>query len=516
VSAEGVVDWTLEGGSFVIRKSSYVMFGFLVYIFAALLNPVSAQQAGGARYQDRPILPAGIVGERITKLIETFNSGDPARVKSFLEEECTASFRNFVPLEEHLSVFVSTRRQWGEVAFHGIRSYDPPRPDETVVILKDSNFDAWRAFTLRFDEGQGYKVAGIGLNDARTPTSVSEPAFVEQDLVREVAALLDRACERDVFSGSVLVAKGEEVLFSHACGEASKRFHVSNNIDTKFNLGSMNKMFTSTAVMQLVENGTISVTDTLSKFLDESWLPREVTDRITIHHLLTHTSGLGSYFNQEYWNSSRELYRALDDYKPLIRDERPAFEPGTNWQYSNTGMFLLGVVIESATGDDYFDYIREHIYGRAGMENSDCYDMDLPVENLAIGYDPAPSSEWGYENNLYKHVIRGGPAGGGFSTVGDLHRYALALLAGDLVSEESRETMWTDHFGAGYGYGFGIQEGPNGKVVGHSGGFSGINSNLDIMLDRGYIVAVMSNFGDAASPIASRIAALISRVPGEQ
>jgi CubicO group peptidase (beta-lactamase class C family) len=337
----------------------------------------------------------------------------------------------------------------------------------------------------------------------------------QQELAGEVASLLDRACGEDAFSGTVLVAKGEEVLLSHACGEASKRFHVPNNIDTKFNLGSMNKMFTATAVMQLVEGGAVSVNDTLSKFLDESWLPRSVSDQITIHHLLTHTSGLGSYFNPTYWNSSRELFRALDDYKPLIRNEHPAFTPGTDYQYSNTGMFLLGVVIESATGTDYFDYVSDHIYGPAGMSDSDCYDMDRPVENLAIGYDPDPDSEWGYENNLYKHVIRGGPAGGGFSTVGDLHRYALALLSGKLVSEESRRALWTDHFGAGYGYGFGIQEGPNGKVVGHGGGFPGINSNLDIMLDRGYIVAVMSNYGRSAGPVANQIAELISRLPQE-
>jgi CubicO group peptidase (beta-lactamase class C family) len=142
--------------------------------------------------------------------------------------------------------------------------------------------------------------------------------------------------------------------------------------------------------------------------------------------------------------------------------------------------------------------------------------MDSPVENLAIGYDPAPESPWGYENNLFKHVIKGGPAGGGFSTVGDLQRFALALLSGTLVSAESRSRMWTDHFGEGYGYGFGIEEGPNGKVVGHSGGFPGINSNLDIMVDRGYVVAVMSNYGGAASPIANRIASLIARVPREE
>jgi CubicO group peptidase (beta-lactamase class C family) len=350
--------------------------------------------------------------------------------------------------------------------------------------------------------------------------SVNNTACSQQvdqlDLPGEVASLMEGACGRDEFSGTVLLARGEEVLFRRACGEASKRFHVENNVETKFNLGSMNKMFTSTAVMQLVDSGALSLDDRLSEFVDESWLPRSVSDQITIHHLLTHTSGLGSYFNDTYWNSSRELYRELDDYKPLVRDEEPAFAPGSEFRYSNTGMFLLGVVIERATGTGYFEHIREHIYRPAGMSESDCYDMDQPVENLAIGYDHDPDSEWGYENNLYKHVIRGGPAGGGFSTVGDLHRFALALLSGRLASEESREKMWTDHSGQGYGYGFGITNGPNGKVVGHSGGFPGINSNLDIMVDRDYIVAVMSNYGMGAGPVARGIAELISRVQGER
>ncbi len=480
----------------------------------ALPRTAEAQEPGEISYHDESALPEGIIGERIASMIETFNSGDPDRVRAFLENECTARFRDFAPMEDHLEVFASVRRQWGEVEFHSIRTYRPPRPDETIVILKDQNFGAWRAFSFRFDEAADYRVAGFGFNDARTPSNVdAPPALVASGLVEEATELVERACERDVFSGTVLLAHGEEVLLTHACGEASKRFHVANNLDTRFNLGSMNKMFTATAIMQLVEKGMVSVDDPISEYVDESWLPREMTDRITVHHLLTHTSGLGSYFNETYFNSSRELFRALDDYKPLVRDEQLAFEPGSSYRYSNTGMFLLGVVIESATGETYFDYIRDHIYAPAGMASSDSYEMDEPVENLAIGYDPAPGSPYGFENNLYKHVIMGGPAGGGFSTVGDLHRFALALQSGGLVSEESLERMWTDHSGEGYGYGFGIQDGPNGVVVGHGGGFPGINSNLDIMIDRGYIVAVMSNYGGAASPIARAIAGMIARVP---
>jgi CubicO group peptidase (beta-lactamase class C family) len=295
-------------------------------------------------------------------------------------------------------------------------------------------------------------------------------------------------------------------------GEASKRFHVPNNIDTKFNLGSMNKMFTATSIMQLVEKGHLSLDDPISKYVDESWLPEEITSKITIHHLLTHTSGLGSYFNETYMKGSRQLFRHVDDFKPLVKGEKPAFEPGKRFRYSNTGMLLLGVVIESVTGGSYFDYIRKNIYEPAGMTDSDSYEMDYPVENLAIGYSRDRQSRYGWQNNLYKHVIKGGPAGGGFSTVKDLHRFARAIRAGKLVSQESLDKMWKDHSGENYGYGFSVEEGSNGKVVGHGGGFSGINSNLDIYLDKEYIVAVMSNYDRGASPIAQKVGQLLARV----
>jgi CubicO group peptidase (beta-lactamase class C family) len=295
-------------------------------------------------------------------------------------------------------------------------------------------------------------------------------------------------------------------------GEASKAFHVPNNIDTKFNLGSMNKMFTATAVARLVEAGKISFDDPISKYIDETWLPKPITDAITVRHLITHTSGLGSYFNETYMKSSRALFRKLDDYKPLIKDSKPAFPPGEKFLYSNTGLFLLGVVIEKVTGEDYFEHVRNTIYTPAGMTNSDCYEMDYPVENLAIGYSPDWMSPYQWQNNLYKHVLKGGPAGGGFSTVKDLHKFALAILSGKLVSKAMLQTLWTDFKGANYGYGFTVVQSPGGKAVGHSGGFPGINSQLDVYVDSGYIVAVMSNIDNGASPLANRIGLTLARV----
>jgi CubicO group peptidase (beta-lactamase class C family) len=341
-------------------------------------------------------------------------------------------------------------------------------------------------------------------------SSVPQDSLDREELVAKARELVVKGGEADTFSGAVLLAHGTEVLMSLAVGEAEKGFHAKNDVETRFNLGSMNKMFTSVSIAQLAEKGRLSYDDRLSKYVDESWLPRDVTDRITVRHLLTHTSGLGSYFNDTYQRSSRELFRKVEDYKPLVRGETPAFEPGTRWSYSNTGMLLLGVVIEKVTGQDYFDYVREHVYAPAGMTRTDCYEMDQPVENLAIGYQRDPTSAQGWRNNLYMHVIKGGPAGGGFSTVGDLHRFAVALLEGKLVSVETLDMLWTDAKGAGYGFGFSVKDEPQ-KIVGHSGGFPGISSNLDVFVESGYVVAVLSNYGRSGGEMADSLRALVLR-----
>ncbi|MSR63324.1 MAG: class A beta-lactamase-related serine hydrolase [Planctomycetes bacterium] len=336
------------------------------------------------------------------------------------------------------------------------------------------------------------------------PSVARAQTTTRAQLVDEVSALVHARAEKDTFSGAVLLARGDEVLFTFAAGEADKGWHVKNDLETRFNLGSMNKMFTSVSIAQLVEQKKVAYDEPIAKYVDESWLPRAITDKVTVRHLITHTSGLGSYFNETYQKSSRELFREVDDYKPLVQGETLAFEPGTRWSYSNTGMLLLGVVIEKASGENYFEYVRKHVYAPAGMTRSDCYELDQPVENLAVGYERDPTTKSGWRNNLFQHVMRGGPAGGGYSTVGDLHRFAQALLAGKLVSVESLDTLWTRTSGADYGCGFQITDKPQ-KVVGHSGGFPGINSNLDVFVDSGYVVVMMSNYGEPTGALAQEL-----------
>ncbi|NWG14509.1 MAG: serine hydrolase [Acidobacteria bacterium] len=268
-----------------------------------MLQTAHAQRPAEISFQDRPVLPEGRMGERVQSLLETLNSGSPDRVRRFLSEDCDESFRKVAPVDRHIGVFLSVHRDTGGVDFHGVRSYTPERTGETVVIVKDRNYGSWRAAVLRFTGAPAFLIAGINFNDARTPSDVGEPLLSRVEAEHEIEALVNRLVEKRVLSGAVLVARGEKILLTKAAGEADKRFHVPNNVDTKFNLGSMNKMFTSTAIVRLVEQGKLSYEDRISKYMDESWLPREVTDKITIRHLLTHSSGLGSYFNAEYQQS---------------------------------------------------------------------------------------------------------------------------------------------------------------------------------------------------------------------
>jgi len=205
--------------------------------------------------------------------------------------------------------------------------------------------------------------------------------------------------------------------------------------------------------------------------------------------------------------------RDIDDYKDLVKDEELAFEPGTQWHYSNTGMLLLGAIIEKVTRKSYFDYVRENIFEAAGMINTDSYEMDRPVPNLAIGYIKEYTDkgiQW--KNNLYLHVIKGGPAGGGFSTVEDLLKFDVALRSGKLISKESFELLTTakpELNSPEYGYGFGVDVIKGQRIVGHSGGFPGISAKLDMYLDTGYTVAVLSNYSQGMQPVVRKLMELM-------
>lgn len=206
--------------------------------------------------------------------------------------------------------------------------------------------------------------------------------------------------------------------------------------------------------------------------------------------------------------ASRQSVRTVDDFLKLGKDDKLAFEPGTNQKYSNNAFLILGKVIEKASGQSYFDYVRENIYRRAGMTNTDAYDLDLVNKNLAIGYEKEYTDDGIVFRNNICEVGAGGPAGGGFSTAEDLLRFAIALRSGKLIGNEYVKMVLSpkpEINSPTYGYGFVVLN----EVAGHAGGDTGAQSNLEMFLDDGYTTIVLTNYGSAMRPVSTKMKSLI-------
>jgi CubicO group peptidase (beta-lactamase class C family) len=470
---------------------------------------ILALSAAHATAQARDAAPGADTpaARRAVEVLSLVDGGDRAVARAYIASAYADEFRR-VPMDAHLSFISGLHDRTRGVELQRIESTSAT---EAMALFRGRLTGDWEALVVRVEPAPPHRVTGLGLrppslrDDERPP-----PAASDEDAAARLERYVTALADADVFSGAVLLARGGDVLLARAHGHANKDFGTPNRVDTKFNLGSMNKMFTAIAIAQLVEQGRLQWDSPLSDFLPDFPTP-EAARGIRVHHLLTHTSGLGSYFNPAFQESSRALWRTVDDMMELARGDSLAFEPGTRWQYSNTGYLVLGKIIEIVTGQDYHDYVREHIARPAGMLNTDAYELDRVNPNLAVGYqkiftDDGPE----YRNNLFEHVIRGGPAGGGYSTVEDLFRFARALRAGRLVRPETVALLTSPKPELGspnYGYGFGIN--PDGSV-GHTGGFPGISSALAIYTEDDYTVVVLANRGGAAPTVMRKIAELIA------
>ena len=299
--------------------------------------------------------------------------------------------------------------------------------------------------------------------------------------------------EAGEFSGAVLIALDGKPLLKEAYGYASKRFDVANTLDTKFNLGSINKLFTSIAILQLAEKGKVSLDDPIGKYLD--MFPSDVADNVTIRHLLDMTSGWGDYWDNADFNARQFRLRTVSDYMEFIKNIPLDFEPGTSVQHCNTGFEVAGAVIEKVSGEDYFDYIRTHIYEPLRMTNTDSFDRDGPVKNLATGYTdftPEGATGSGYEwSNMYLLSSRGTPAGGGYSTVDDMLKMAQALRNNTILSEDYTRIIWNGFRGDP---GDPINPLILERMWVSAGGAQGISAILAIGIESGLTCIVLSNY----------------------
>jgi CubicO group peptidase (beta-lactamase class C family) len=433
--------------------------------------------------------------------LAAFNSGDRAQYRRFLEN-------NFPTRVSDLNQDMDFRARTGGFEFRKLEQGSATRASG---LVQERDSDQFARFTLEVESAEPHHIVSLSLMAIPHPAAFPIPRLTQSEAIGAVKALVEKDAAADRFSGTVLVTKNGKTLFSGAYGLADREKKIPNTLDTRFRIGSMNKMFTAVSVLQLVEAGKIKLTDPLGKYITDypNW---EIATKVTIHQLLTHTGGTGDIFGPEFDAHRREL-RTLNDYVALYGKRGPQFGPGSRWRYSNYGMLLAGVVIERVTGQSYYDYVQDHIYKPAGMTLSGSLPEDQVVVNRSIGYMRSDAGGWVPNTDTLPY--RGTSAGGGYSTVGDLVRFADALLSHKLLDASYTELLITGKVDAGrgkYAYGFEDQRDKDGNgFVGHGGGAPGMNGDLKIYPKSGYVVAVLANLDP---PAAQRISDFLdSRLP---
>jgi len=323
-------------------------------------------------------------------------------------------------------------------------------------------------------------------------------------LAQDIGARLDLVVQpyagKKEFMGAVLVARDGQVLLSKGYGFADLEWDVANAPSTKFRLGSITKQFTAASILLLEERGKLKVEDPVKKHLPDA---PAAWDKVTIFHLLTHTSGIPSFTGFPDYAKTEAMPTTPEKLVERFRDKPLEFQSGEKWNYSNSGYVLLGYLIEKISGEPYAKFVQENIFDKLGMHDSG-YDSNAAIiKHRAAGYTPRDGGmvHAGYIDMTIPHG-----AGALYSTTEDLLRWERGLFGGKLLAAESLRKMTTP-FKNDYAFGLGVKTVKGHKVINHGGGIEGFNTFLAYYPDDKLTVVVLANLnGRAPEPIAEKLA----------
>lgn len=339
-----------------------------------------------------------------------------------------------------------------------------------------------------------------GAATATSPAWAQTP-LTDADYAAKAEALVQGFVKDGRFSGAVLVARDGKPVLREGFGLANREWDQAVTPDTEFRLGSITKQFTATAIMQLVEQGRVGLDDPISKYYaaaPKAW------GKVTIRHLLTHRSGIPSYTAIDgFFRMQARIDRTPDEIIALTRDQPLQFEPGSKFEYDNTGYILLGYVIEKVSGQSYADYLKDHIFKPLGMDHTG-YDVSGEIlRRRASGYERSATGE--ISNAPYLSMTLPYAAGSLYSDVDDLLTWDQALYAGKPASAASLKDMMSDH-GNHYGYGWSVDVVDGRRLWSHGGGINGFHTFIGRYPDQKLTVIVLSNIAQApVEKIASQL-----------
>jgi D-alanyl-D-alanine carboxypeptidase len=388
-----------------------------------------------------------------------------------------------------------------------LKKIENETPTTVTVLLQEHTSDRFSRLVLEVEATEPHRIVSFDMHPVQRPAEFAFKPMTEEELIAALGNKLQAYVGADKFAGAVLVAKNGKPIFAQAYGLADRERNVPNTLSTRFSIGSMNKMFTGVATLQLVQAGKLKLDDPLGKYLT-NYPNKELAAKVTIGELLTNTGGTGDIWGPDYDKHRLEL-RTGQDYINLYGNRPPRFEPGSRWEYSNYGFILLGAVIEKVSGESYYDYVREHIYIPAGMTSTASEPEDQAVPNHSIGYTKmgAPPGTDAWHPTTGTLSYRGTSAGGGYSTVGDLLAFANALHENKLLDPQRMKLLTLGKVKTPFGfdaYGFGIQTMNSAQCFGHNGAGLGTNGDLEICRDSTYAVIVLANMDPPAAEQASQ------------
>lgn len=420
----------------------------------------------------QPVLPDTNAGRAAALWLKIMDGDD-----SLIERYNTAYHRTLDPNE------VETFRALNGGGYT-LDAIEQNEPNKVVIVLveRDTGDRVRRTFAL--DPADPTRALDFG--SKKLPAQrLSQPAALSALTERG-----DHLAAKDFFSGGVLVAQDGKIVLEKMWGKADRAAGTSITRNTRFRMGSMNKMFTAVAALQLVAQGKLSLDGTVGQYLPD-YPNKEIAAKVTIRHLLTHSGGTGDFFGPDFEKHRLTLLKNNADYVAFFGPRAPLFTPGSERRYSNYGMILLGHIVQTVSGEDYYAYIDRHIFAPAGMTRSGSLPENQTVPDRATGY---MRQKGGWVSNTDTLPWRASAAGGGYSTLEDMLKFARALESGKLLSKDLLAQATTAQIKENwYGFGFGLGGEDAARWYGHGGGAPGMNGDLRVYSKLGRVVVAFSN-----------------------
>jgi CubicO group peptidase (beta-lactamase class C family) len=431
--------------------------------------------------------PPALVQEFLT----AYNADDAAAIQTFARRHFAAEALARESAADTAERLARRRETTGPLSYESTGEAGP----RGLSVLLEGAGNRWYELEVRFAPSGSNAIDDLGIDRTLTPPAQPLSPKTRAGFVRAVDTYAAQLAKDGEFSGTILIAKDGLPLWAHAYGYANVEYAAPNRVDTRFNIGSIGKVFTMVAVLQLMQAGTISPNDTIGK-----WLPdypnADAARRVTIAQLLAMRSGIGDFFGPEFAASPHDRIRTLRDYLPFFASKPLAFAPGTDSLYSNGGYLVLGLIVERASGKNYYAYVHDRIFQPARMPDTGYPEVDDVSGRRATGYTQADGT---LRNAVYTAPARGSSGGGAYSTVNDLLAFTNALVGNRLLNESYTDWLLADFPPSGPTAGR-----PRHGGFGFAGGTAGANALLDHEFDSGYTIVVLANLDPPAAEAMAR------------